>query len=104
MGVSMLPRLAASVSRTSVCTRAFSLPVICRNTSSVNGTRVISVTSFVRNMLNPKHSRTSRRAMSRSEVTFRKRTSVRTRNVPAMRSPATTAIRENRRPSTRQST
>ncbi len=104
MGVSILPRFAASVSNTSVCTSAFSLPVICRNTSRVKGTRVISVTSFVKNILNPKQSSTSSSAMTRMEFTFRSRNSVSTRNVPAVRSPATTAIRENKRPSTRQST
>ena len=61
MGVSILPRLAAAVSRTrsSISARAFPSPEISWNSSSVKGTNVTRVTSLVSSILIKKLSSTN---------------------------------------------
>ena len=57
-GMSILPRLAAIVTSTIVISSCFFLPHIM-NSSIANGTKVMSATSLVMNMLEKKHSITS---------------------------------------------
>lgn len=58
MGVSMLPRLAASVCRTTVGMTSLSSPADF-NTMRANGTKVMSDTSLVTTMLKKKGANTS---------------------------------------------
>ncbi len=106
IGVSILPRLAAAVSRTSstISARAFFSPEIFSNISSVNGTRVTSVTSLVNSILMKKLSKTSTRPTVFMLRNFFSRASHMIVNAPVCRIPATTSIKQNKSISTRRST
>ena len=90
MGVTMLPRLAARVSSTTVRITSRSRPPVI--SSSVKGTRVISATSLVATMARKKHTAVSAAASPR-RVRMRLATARPIRsNTPQRRKPATTVI------------
>ena len=103
MGVSMLPRFAATVIMTTVKIEASAMPSM-RRTSRANGTKAMRETSLVTSMLARKGSRTSpittlvpecRRATSARPAAWK---------TPARESPAIVAMRQKSSPSVRTST
>ena len=98
----MLPRLAAMVSRTITGIRNFFCSAMDR-TSMVNGTKVISATSLVISMLKKKHRKMKSADSIRRECTWVKSMVPSRVKTPMEENPRTTAIRENKRASTRKS-
>ena len=92
-GVSMLPRFAATVCSTTMrmrsCVRS-AMP----STTTANGTKVKSATSFVISIAAKKLSSTSSSPIARTLPAFSHSVCARCAKRPACRSPATTVIRQ----------
>ena len=105
MGVSILPRFAAMVCKTTTgitSCRLASGPIMFR-TISVNGTKVISATSFVTSILEKKQSNTRISTSCHALPPLPKSAWATHRNTPLFCSPAMTLIRQNRNASVRKS-
>ena len=102
MGVSMLPRLAATVWSTAMGTSSRSCPAR-RSTVMPKGMKVMSATSFVMTMLNAKGRNTSSSIMLRVVEARRSSLPARQTNTPASWKPFITAIREKSSASVSQS-
>ena len=98
----MLPRLAAMVWSTTRGAR-YSVRPISPSTRTANGTKVMSATSLVTTMDTKKGSSTRARLTRRIRRSPASNRWASTAKTPHSCSPATTAIRQNRRVSTRQS-
>lgn len=98
----MLPRFAAAVWRTTsfmVLAGVVTLPAII----IARGTKIISATSFVTTIEEKKGSRTRKRERTLRLGAFLTRRQAVLEKNPQLSSPDVTAIRQNRRQSTRQS-
>jgi hypothetical protein len=102
MGVSLLPRLAATVSRTTSGINRSFLPEIARMITE-NGTKVINATSFVIIIDEKKHSRLSIRHRLREFVANARSFEASILNIPSLLKPAITAMRQKRRERVRKS-
>lgn len=104
MGVSMLPRLAATVciQTTGTASRRPGAPSPDK-TEKVKGTKVSSETSLVMTMLPKKHSPTSSQTSASSPRVRPSSARPSRSNTPCRRSPAITAISANRTASVRRS-
>ena len=94
IGVSILPRFAASVCNTASGTASLS-SFAERRTIKPNGTKVISDTSFVTSILRKKGRKTSTSIILRDVFAFFKSLPARNENTPALWKPFITAISEN---------
>ena len=105
MGVAMLPRFAAMVSRTTAGISQFFrvLSGILSKQFSVRGTSVIRLTSFVINMLRKNAARTRTVTVPAIPLLPATRRPAMTENTPRLRTPAMTVIRQKRRPRVRKS-
>ena len=99
IGVSILPRFAASVCNTASGTASLS-SFAERRTIKPNGTKVISETSFVTSILRKKGRKTSTSIILREVFAF---LPARNENTPALWKPFITAISENSRARVSQS-
>ena len=93
IGVSILPRLAATVCITTTGTTSFSCPA-SRSTTSAKGTKVISETSLVTTMLQTNGRKTSTSIIPRLVRVWCSSPLPRNSNSPAFWNPFMTAIRE----------
>ena len=98
----MLPRFAATVSRTTRGMSSFSQPESF-NATIVNGTKVMSATSFVITIEEKKQSRQSQRVRLRDVVARRSSFDARKRKTPRPPRPAITAMRQRSRARVRKS-
>lgn len=96
MGVSILPRLAATVCSTTRGTTSQSCPAMC-STIRAKGTKVISDTSLVMTMLQKKGRNTRANIILRVVSVRRSRQLPSQTNNPAFWKPFITAIRPNSR-------
>ena len=92
MGVSILPRLAATVCNTTSGTTSQSCPAIC-STTSAKGTKVMRDTSLVMTMLQKKGRNTSTNSILRVVSVRRSRQLPSQTKSPAFWKPFITAIR-----------